>query len=113
VPNLNTTVWDNVKTMPSESEKRRRKAIRHDLKAAERIKAEAALPASKDQLEALFDWVDEHLESGCDHGLRQTVEFIRANGLDEQLTVEWLRDYGGYCDCEVVMNVQDGCPAFH
>lgn len=100
-------------TMPSESEKRRRKAVLHDLKAAERIKSEAALPAPKNQLEALFHWVEEHPGGGCDHTHRHTVEFINASGLDEQQVIEWLRNHGGYCDCEVVMNVRDSCPALH
>jgi len=99
--------------MPEHSEKRRRKAILHELKSAGQTKAEAALPAPKDQLKALFVWVDEHLDGHCDHGHRHTLEYIRAHGLDEERTVEWLREHGGYCDCEVVMNVEDSCPAFN
>ena len=98
--------------MPDQSEKEHRKALRDQLRAAEKSKAESLLPAAKETLLELFDWVDGQLENGCDHTLRHTTEFVRANGMDEQATIEWLQQYGGYCDCEAVMNVTDGCPAF-
>ncbi|WP_321476174.1 DUF2695 domain-containing protein [uncultured Paludibaculum sp.] len=98
--------------MLDNAERQRRKLVLSELKAAERAKAEAMLPASRQQLKALIDWVDGHLEDGYDHSLRYTVEYIRTNDLDEPGTLEWLRKHGGYCDCEVVMNVEDSCPAF-
>ncbi len=99
-------------TMPDESEKQRRKTIRQELRSAEKLKAEMELPAPKHLLQDLFQWVDDRLENGCDHTLRYTVQYIHENGLDEEHTLQWLREFGGYCDCEVVMNVEDGCPAF-
>jgi hypothetical protein len=89
-----------------------RKRLLKDWKAAERTKAESELPASKDELRELFSWVDERLDTPCDHTMRNTLEFIRQRSLDEERTVVWLHQFGGYCDCEVVANVEDTCPAF-
>ena len=41
----------------------------------------------------------------CDGTLRLTEEFIDENGLDRESTIEWLQDHGGFCDCEVLLNI--------
>lgn len=40
----------------------------------------------------------------CDN--RNTLEFLKERGLDSDAIVPWLRLNHGYCDCEVVSNVQ-------
>lgn len=97
--------------MPNQSEKERRKQLLNSVKAAEKLKAEAELPASKEDLRELLDWVDRNVGDACDHTMRFTLEFIRERGLDEERALSWLHWYGGYCDCEVAMNVEDSCPA--
>ena len=97
--------------MTDKSEKERRKKLLMEVKSAERLRAEAELPASKDELRELIDSVDGRLDA-CDHTMRHTLYFVRQRGLDEQRVVAWLNQFGGYCDCEVVMNVVDSCPAF-
>lgn len=98
--------------MVNGEERQRRKQLLRGVKDEERRRAKAALPASKEVLEALFDSVDEKLESDpCDHTLRFTIGFARANKLDENRLTKWLNEYGGYCDCEVA-NVRDSNPAF-
>ena len=98
--------------MPDESEKQHRKTIRDQFRDTEKRKAEAELPASKEQLKHLFDWLDVRLENGCDHTFQYSVQYIRENDLDEERTLSWLRMFGGHCDCEVLANVEDACPAF-
>jgi hypothetical protein len=39
--------------------------------------------------------------------MRFTTDFLRKRGLDVARVVSWLRDHGGYCDCEVLANVED------
>jgi hypothetical protein len=69
--------------------------------------AKPKLPASKKDVRELFDWIDEKLAGAdCDCTLRHTRDFIRMRGLDEAGVVEWLKDHGGYCDCEVLINVE-------
>jgi hypothetical protein len=97
--------------MPDQSEKERRKELLRNAKNAERLKAESELPASKEDLRDLLGWVDRSVGDRCDHTMRYTLDFIRKRELDEERVVAWLRQYGGYCDCEVAMNVADSCPA--
>ena len=94
--------------MTTKEEKRRRREINQKLKREERARAEAALPLDKSTLQNLFDYVDRQLEvNGCDHTLRAAQEFIEQNGLPEEAIIDWLEKYGGYCDCEVIANVEE------
>jgi len=60
-------------------------------------------------LVGLFRHLDERLDRGrCDNTMRLTAEYLRATGecrdLDEAL--DWLARRGGFCDCEVLLNVE-------
>lgn len=59
-----------------------------------------------DQAESLFDFLEEKLdESGCDHTLRFTKEWISKNKIKNTKDVlNELNEMGGYCDCEVILN---------
>lgn len=93
--------------MPSRQEKERRKALVQPIVAQRQREAEAAMPLSKTALEALFDWLDETADDGCDGTLRRTREFLRERGLPEGAIIDWLMYHGGGCDCEVLANVED------
>ncbi len=85
-----------------------RKAILRALKEQERADAEAALPLPKADLAALFDRLDAQLsERDCDDTLRLTAAFLAERGLDVPRVTAWLRESGGYCDCEVLANVEE------
>ncbi len=43
----------------------------------------------------------------CDHTLMQTRKFLESRELDDEEIVPWLNSHGGYCDCEVMLNVDD------
>jgi hypothetical protein len=93
--------------MPSNDEKARRKELLHSLRDKERQKARESFPASILALKGLFDFLDLRLsESECDDTLRFTLEYIRRNDLDKRLTVEWVEGHGGFCDCEVLNNLE-------
>jgi hypothetical protein len=111
----------------SGTDSERRREIRRELRDAERQAAERDLPAPKKELVALFEWVHDkllegsgqklkytldQLAGGCDHTLKYTLEFAARHNLERDGLVQWLNQYGGYCDCEVVINVEDDCPAF-
>ena len=84
----------------------RKKALRKQFLAGARADAEARLPVAKPVLAALFHQVDSRLEDDpCDHTLRHTEAFIQEWGLDAEPIREWLERSGGYCDCEVMVNV--------
>ena len=65
------------------------------------------MPLSKPDLKALFDWLDETADVGCDGTLRRTQEFLRGRGQPDGDITDWLTDNGGGCDCEVLANVEE------
>jgi Protein of unknown function (DUF2695) len=73
-----------------------------------RAAARAALPLPDDQFQALFDYVDEHLESqGCDHSRRFTEQWLSMKGVVAEPVLRWLEENGGYCDCEAIANAEE------
>ena len=47
-------------------------------------------------------------ERGCDHSLKLTEQILSNLDVKDVLSVlAWLKEQGGYCDCEVVMNVEE------
>jgi len=93
--------------MPSRQEKERRKALVQPIVARQQREAEAAMPISKLDLKALFDRLDETALEGCDGTLCRTWGFLRERSLPEAEITDWLMDYGGGCDCEVLANVEE------
>ena len=66
------------------------------------------LPADLDELTSLVEAVEDAVEQhGCDHSLRYAISACERLGLNGESVSSWLRDQGGCCDCEVVMNVSD------
>ena len=96
------------RTMASKQEKQRRKAMVHAQIAAQHAREEARLPLPKPTIKALFDAVDVGLsQTDCDHTLRHTIAFLQQHDLPQERVVAWLAEYGGYCDCEVIANVEE------
>lgn len=94
--------------MPSAEEKRRRKELAQDAKATAKESLKASLPVSIAQLQALFDYLDNKLtEAGCDHTLQLTKQFAENNQVPYENLKAWLAALGGYCDCEVLANVEE------
>ena len=63
-------------------------------------------PITNEQLKALFDYLNNLLEKqGCDDTSRFAIAWLENNGHPTQDVIDWLEENGGYCDCEVVMNV--------
>ena len=73
----------------------------------ERQKLTDSIPMPPQDLRELFDHLDQESESGCDHTLRLTTEFLQKRELNIDRIVPWLHEHGGYCDCEVLANVED------
>jgi Protein of unknown function (DUF2695) len=94
--------------MATKEEKQQRKALRREMAKHDRAKAEASMPILKSDLKGLFDYLDGKLaEVGCNESLRYTREFLRSRKLPEEDIVSWLGEYGGFCDCEVLANVEN------
>jgi hypothetical protein len=94
--------------MASKSEKENRKEILRSLREKEKVDFIKSLPMDKETFNELFDYLDERLGEGCDHTINMTLDFLKdkeVKNIDQ--VVEWLNDKGGYCDCEVLANVEE------
>ncbi len=72
----------------------------------ERQKLLASIPMPHQDLSDLFDHLDSEGAWECDHTLRVTTAFLQQRGLDVERIIAWLGEHGGYCDCEVLANVE-------
>jgi len=99
--------------MTSKEEKKRRKELVGAWQEHEQAKVEAEaderLPFPRQSLVHLFKYIDGSWEEyGCDHTPRRAIEYLTNTGIpkDKQDDVlEWLREQGGACDCEILANV--------
>ena len=86
--------------MPDKNEIERRKQIARNLRLKARQDFENNLPTSRENFEALFD----HLHDT----LKFSVAFLQSLKLDNiEAITKWLGENGGYCDCEVLANVEE------
>jgi hypothetical protein len=92
--------------LTAKNEKSRRGGIVRELKRAELAASIASCPLPVSDLRSLFEWIDQRLVEGCDDKLTHTRAFLAARALPIEPTVEWLEHHGGYCDCEVIANVE-------
>lgn len=89
-------------------EKDRKKQLRAELKRKEKENFLKSLPMSPVQFKELFDYLDEQLEQeGCDDTLSLTESYLDEQGIEHEKVVGWLEGNGGYCDCEVLANVEE------
>lgn len=102
-------VWQSIiRAMASKEEQQRRKELLATLKQNNRAEKLAGLPTSVENLKALFGYLDEALgEQGCDDTLQLTQRFAAAHDIDFAPLKAWLADNGGFCDCEVLANVEE------
>jgi hypothetical protein len=89
------------------SEDSRKDELKKAWREQERQKLLASIPMPPPDLRDLFDHLGSEGAAECDHTLRVTTGFLQQRGLDVAHTIPWLREHGGYCDCEVLANVED------
>jgi hypothetical protein len=66
------------------------------------------LPISRAQLTSLMSYVETMLSlQGCDNTLHHAEAWARAHGVAWGRLGRSLRGSGGFCDCEVGMNLAD------
>jgi hypothetical protein len=65
------------------------------------------LPVAVETLISLFDALSAELEQrACDNTLKKTMMWLVVHGYDVSSVTKWLKGHGGYCDCEVLLNVE-------
>jgi hypothetical protein len=88
--------------------KQRQRDLLRQWKEQQRAAARAALPLPDEQLQALFATLDRELSArGCDHSRRLTRGFLEGRGLPIVEAFAWLDRHGGFCDCEVLVNLEE------
>jgi len=93
--------------MPSHEEKLKRKQILDDLSRTQKETFEKSLPMSRENFQLLFDFLDNEL-TDCDDTLKLTQEFLQESKIaNVDLVIQWLEEHGGYCDCEVLANIEE------
>lgn len=98
---------------PSREEKERRRKVAAERAQGARAAARAAFPLPVAELRALFDMLDKELgQRGCDHTNRLTRGWLERRGHDSDAVCAWLQVHGGYCDCEVLANVEEHVQEF-
>jgi hypothetical protein len=86
--------------------KAERKRLKDAYLRAQQAASAARIPLDRAQLQALLDHVDAAVAlNGCDHTRATTDAWAEHEGIDLERLHEGLEEYGGFCDCEVVMNV--------
>jgi hypothetical protein len=90
-------------------EKERRKQILNELREKQQKEFEQSLPMDREDFENLFDYLDNQLEeNSCDDTNKLTLEFLVRNKVENIETIlNWLGENGGYCDCEILANVEE------
>ena len=90
-------------------EKSKRKEILKAIKEKELAEFRQNLPMSEDKFIRLFELLDAELHAhGCDHSLKLTKQILSNLCVKDVLSVlAWLEEQGGYCDYEVMMNVEE------
>jgi Protein of unknown function (DUF2695) len=86
-----------------------RRELKRAFKKSERAAARELMVLDEAALRSLFGHVDAALASrGYDHSLLATREWALANSVEPDALAASLAHFGGFCDCEVVANVQPG-----
>lgn len=91
------------------ADKVRRKQIRDELRLKAKEEVEGSLPMTRERFKGLFDYLDSALQAeGCKDDLTLTVCYLRSIGTSniDQIT-SWLNDNDGFCDCELLSNVEE------
>lgn len=87
-------------------DKNRKKELLRQYKERGFTEARQKLGLTREQLKDLLDAVDEEVvANGCDHTPRGARSWLASHGFDVEQLIHNLGEFGGYCDCEVVMNV--------
>lgn len=90
-------------------DKKNRKEILIQLIDKELVEFKKSLPFDDNILPELFDFLDDQLGiNDCNHTTKLTRLFLGKKGVSNaDQVIDWLANNGGFCDCEVLANVED------
>jgi hypothetical protein len=63
----------------------------------------------RESFQKLFDYLDTELtDNNCDDTNSLTKIFLLQSNIQKiDEVLEWLAEHGGYCDCEILANVEE------
>jgi hypothetical protein len=65
---------------------------------------------TENQVTDLCVFIENRIENtGCDHSLKNTFEWAEKNEINKADLIDVLELNGGFCDCEVTMNLPENC----
>jgi hypothetical protein len=85
----------------------RKRDLKAQIKKAEQQRLIESLPVDLATLKCLLSHLNKDPAPPCSHTHKETIEFLNERGIDPNLVIPWLKEHGGYCDCEVIYNVYD------
>ena len=91
------------------TDKERRKQLLNELREKAREEFENSLPMDKSKFVSLFDYLDSELGAKeCEDDHTMTRAYLNTIGIENAEDVlGWLAVNGGYCDCEILANVEE------
>ena len=86
-----------------------KKQLVKDFKERQAVAFEQSLPMPRERFGELFNYLDEALGTGeCGDDMRLTEAFLQKKQISRpEKVLAWLEEQGGYCDCEVLANVEE------
>jgi tRNA A37 N6-isopentenylltransferase MiaA len=95
--------------MANKIEKQRRKQLLEQINLKNKGEFKNNLPMEEIKFKELFDYLDKELsEKKCDHTNNLTKEYLNKIGQNNvESILEWLSNNNGYCDCEILSNVEE------
>ena len=85
----------------------RKRELKAQARAAEQQKLLESLPIEVSTLKDLLSYLNKDPTPPCNHTHRETIEFLRSHDIEPSTVISWLKEHGGFCDCEVIYNVYD------
>lgn len=85
------------------------KQLKTDFRQNEESQFNDSLPMSRAMFQDLFNFLDNELGNyACNDSADFTLEFLTNNKVKNiEEVIQWLQKHGGYCDCEVLANVEE------
>ena len=94
--------------MKTPEEKNNQNRLLKEAKQRQREEFLSSLPMAKEKFHGLFNYLDEELQKhGCDHTSVLTQKYLELSNAYNPSVINWLNDHGGFCDCEVLNNVEE------
>ena len=89
-------------------DKKAKKTLKKEFKENELKAFRESLPMKETDFLPLFDFLDNELsENECKNDCSLLEKYCKKKKLDFATLTEWFKKHGGFCDCEILGNVEE------